>query len=341
MEFYQIKPGGHYGLSAVLKNGKVKEIRPQVLRKLKFPDYQKKLYEKSLSIVCNYTFQDKTRGWNKNIKAICHPFREDKLSIFPDNIDLWKLSESDFVDEIWIEAHRGRRRDKYDFCIFTIDTEQGIKCKGYHAVPLILQAANEMGLHGFLLDYYPTTMIKATPNPKEKYSLAHQLTKTRKKLARCKNVEIECGTRNQKQLSKIIRTSRFVIFPNNKDASPRMIPETIIRGTLLLVNKNIYGGWKYITKTNGMFFDSPPSMRELDEKPDYYKEEFKKALGHMMDTKWNPTHIIDEYYSDYGFFRAAGKLAKVVNKVEGHDDYKFVFYRNFAPLMAQWRKLKR
>jgi len=233
----KIRPGPHLGLAAVHNSGEVSKIQNEVLRKLKYPVYQQRLNRNSICIVCNYVFQDKTRGWADNIKAICHPFHDEKLGIFPNDKKLYLLSESDFIDELWVSCERGSHKDKkYDFTCFTIGTEQGIKCKGYHVLPLIAKAANELGLRGHIIDYYPSTMPRAhIPTNAEPYSLAYDLRKSMKHLRRYK-IEMIKGIQSQKLLCKTIKRSRFILFPNTRDASPRMIPEVLVRGTPILVN---------------------------------------------------------------------------------------------------------
>lgn len=51
-----------------------------------------------------------------------------------------------------------------------------------------------------------------------------------------------------------IEQSRCLFVPNVSDASPRIITEAICKGTPVLVNKNIFGGWKYVNENTGRFF---------------------------------------------------------------------------------------
>ena len=338
----KIRPGPHLGLAAVHKGGNVSKIGNEVLRKLKYPVYQQRLGRNSICIVCNYVFRDKTRGWGENIKAICHPFHDDVLSIFPPDKKLHFFSESDFIDELWVACQWGDNNDKkYDFTCFTIGTEQGIKCKGYHVLPLIAKAANELGLRGQIIDYYPTTSPEARiPKDAEPYSLAHDLRKSMKHLRRHK-VDIKRGVQTQKSLCKIMKRSRFVIFPNTRDASPRMIPEVLIRGTPILVNKHIYGGWKYVNETNGMFFDGPLNRKQIDENRDYYYNEVRSSMEAMLAKSFEPEDILKDYYSKYGFWNSAKRLAGIINDIEGRKLYRYIFYTDFAPLLEQWRKFEK
>ena len=49
--------------------------------------------------------------------------------------------------------------------------------------------------------------------------------------------------------------SEFFFIPNLSDASPRVAAEALSRGTPLLMNYHIVGGWKYINEQTGVFFD--------------------------------------------------------------------------------------
>jgi glycosyltransferase involved in cell wall biosynthesis len=79
-----------------------------------------------------------------------------------------------------------------------------------------------------------------------------------------------CGTNRRKDFSPKIEVIDFQIWSNfinymNQckflfctsiyDASPRIIVEALSLDIPVLLNKNILGGWKYITETTGMFFD--------------------------------------------------------------------------------------
>ena len=104
----RIRPLGHADLMGIPRKGDQRQcikLPNKALRKLKYPDYQKRLGPNAICIVCNYKFLTKSRGWAENLKAICHPFRDTK--VFPEDKQLHLFSESDFVDELWINVERG------------------------------------------------------------------------------------------------------------------------------------------------------------------------------------------------------------------------------------------
>ena len=53
-----------------------------------------------------------------------------------------------------------------------------------------------------------------------------------------------------------IEESRVLFVPNVSDASPRILTESLCKGTPILVNKHIFGGWKYVNDCTGAFFES-------------------------------------------------------------------------------------
>lgn len=52
-----------------------------------------------------------------------------------------------------------------------------------------------------------------------------------------------------------IRESRFMLFPNLEDASPRVLTEAMCLNKPIFVNENILGGWKYVNNDTGLFFN--------------------------------------------------------------------------------------
>eukprot|EP00873_Tetraselmis_striata_P022986 jgi/Tetstr1/443250/TSEL_031285.t1 len=57
------------------------------------------------------------------------------------------------------------------------------------------------------------------------------------------------------ELTNTMEQSEFFFVPNQSDASPRVAVEAMLRGTPLIMNKHISGGWKYINDQTGVFFD--------------------------------------------------------------------------------------
>jgi hypothetical protein len=58
------------------------------------------------------------------------------------------------------------------------------------------------------------------------------------------------------EFQKELQKAKFLFVPNLSDASPRIIVESMCYDLRLLVNYNIVGGWKYVTKETGEFFSN-------------------------------------------------------------------------------------
>jgi hypothetical protein len=334
-----IEPDVYKKLSAIDRSGKFVHIPNKIMRKLKWKEEQdRQLTPNSVCIVCNFSFMTKNRGWSDNIGAICHPFKD--TSIFPDQSKLHLFSESDFCDPLWMPGLvrcKAKEDYKYDFFCFTIDQAQGVKCKGYHSIPMMAKIAAEQGLRGVVLDYY-NVFPRPTYKNEEKGSLKDNTRITRKRVSKAKNIDVIKGSQSQKRITKLMNESRYVIFPNTRDASPRTIVETLLRGKPILVNKNIYGGWKYVNNDNGMFFDGATKLEELDSNSEYYYNELKTSMQKMRDHKFNSDDIINNHLSEYGFVKSSRRLAKIINKMESKKKYRYVAYREFENMLRQYCK---
>jgi len=314
-------------LMAVTKKGNIIDIPNRVMRKQRWKEEQdSKLTPNSICIVCNYSYYYKDRGWSDNVKDICHPFREYKMPAI--NKKLHLFSESDFCDTMWMEdisLSEKKENYEYDFFCFTIDSSQGVKCKGSISLPLIFKAAKELGMRGLVQDYYP----RALPPCKGDGWDIH-VRDVRKELSKMDNISIERGWVSQGRLNKLINKCKFVIFPNTRDASPRTIPETLLRGKSIMVNKNILGGWKYCNDVNGEFFDGAFDMEQLKSNEQYYYNEIKRVLIEMSNRNTNPGVIKNNYLEQYGFVNSSRRLAKIINRTEGHKKYRYVAYTDFS-----------
>jgi len=323
-----IPPDKYKSLMAVSHKNKLIKIPNKIMRKQRWAEEQdKKLTSNSVCIVCNYSYYYKDRGWSKNVKAICHPFKEYKQP-FRDDIKLHLFSESDYCDSMWMEdipLIPKKLEYKYDFFCYTIDSSQGVKCKGSYSLPLISEVAMELGMKGLILDYYP----KQIPVCNSGIGLDVIVQEVRRGLKKADNIKIHRGWVSQSRINQLIQDCKFVIFPNTKDASPRTIPETLLRGKSIMVNQNILGGWKYVNNVNGILYDGSFDVEDLNSKEQYYREKIKEALIWMSKRKDNPIDIKNNFLSKYGFINTAKRMASIINEIEGHDQYKYVAYTDF------------
>lgn len=73
---------------------------------------------------------------------------------------------------------------------------------------------------------------------------------------------------------KLVESCRAVFTPCVSDASPRVAAEAMSKGTAVLMNWHIVGGWKYINDKTGVFFHDEHDIKQAIEKlrsPDFQK----------------------------------------------------------------------
>lgn len=67
---------------------------------------------------------------------------------------------------------------------------------------------------------------------------------------------------SQDQFWLYVRQSRFLFLPQMHDASPRVSAQALALDVPLLMNKNLIGGWKYVTEKSGEYFNDMSDFRE-------------------------------------------------------------------------------
>jgi len=63
-------------------------------------------------------------------------------------------------------------------------------------------------------------------------------------------------------MMRVTAAARVAFVPNWWDASPRVITEALAVDVPVLVNRQILGGWKYLTPQTGVFFDDEGDVEE-------------------------------------------------------------------------------
>jgi hypothetical protein len=126
-----------------------------------------------------------------------------------------------------------------------------------------------------------------------------------------------------------MRAAKFVLFPNTADASPRLIVEALVRSRPVLVNRDIYGGWKYVNSKTGYLFKAP-SIKDYDKvDPEPYISSLQKGMQYVMSL--DPAVVKSSYYEKYGFLNTSKRLAEIVFQVTG-EKYDLVVFK-------EWRKI--
>lgn len=316
-----------------IKRGRIAKVPVTVMRKPFGINYQDKYIRKQgICITCDYRFYERKINWSSKVKAICHPFK--KTTIFPEDKKCYLLSESDFCDEL-LEPVDVRMSDwdeaAYDFVYFTLLSRQGIRCKGLYLLEMIDNVATDMGLRGVVINYNTITTSKHRYAPYKK-----MLSKIRKAWKKYKSLKTVSKCYTPKKVCAIMKSCKFVIFPNDADASPRLIPEALIRNTPVVVNSAIYGGWKYVGPETGSFFSAPTFDSVMaggfDKK---YLASLKAAIESAMEI--DRTGVAAAFYADYGFSNSVKTFAQIINEEFG-TSYKAVAFRDWKAALYKVAK---
>ncbi|CAE7501180.1 MFSD6, partial [Symbiodinium sp. CCMP2456] len=67
---------------------------------------------------------------------------------------------------------------------------------------------------------------------------------------------------SQDEFFAYVKQSRFLFLPQVHDASPRVITQALALDVPLLMNRNLIGGWKYLTETTGEFFSDATDIKQ-------------------------------------------------------------------------------
>jgi hypothetical protein len=92
------------------------------------------------------------------------------------------------------------------------------------------------------------------------------------------------GWVNYLDMLKMYNKAKFILIPNQADASPRVLTECLATNLACLVNENILGGWKYVNDKTGEFFTDEKNIRTSAER-----------LMSKLDSYQPRQYIIDNY----------------------------------------------
>jgi len=326
-------------LCAVTYDGKIINISNKVFRKWSSLKSQSRDGKNNIFIACDYRYREKTLEWGDNMAAFCHPFHEKYARLFPKNKPKFLFSESDMVDEKWLYSKCINKNICYDFVFFTMNSMQGVKCKGYHVLGLLDKAAGILGMKGLVVDFYKfrNKGEKEILGKINKGGTAHNLQLARVNSKNLNYLRYIQKVYTERDLCDLWKKVRFGFFGNTSDCSPRMLSEALLRGTPVLVNNKIFGGWKYITNNNGLLFDGASNSFDLNENKSHYLKSLVEAMKIMKTKVFNREVITSEYMSKYGFLNSSRRLALIINHIEGHNNYKLVAYKELSFLLKKCR----
>ena len=95
--------------------------------------------------------------------------------------------------------------------------------------------------------------------------------------------------------NKYLQRCKILLVSAVSDASPRTITDALSNGCAVLINKDIFGGWKYVVPETGEFFTSS------DDSVSGYKSIMSKgSQGDFDPSSW--------YGANYGKEKGALRL---------------------------------
>lgn len=97
---------------------------------------------------------------------------------------------------------------------------------------------------------------------------------------------------------KKIQQTKFMFVPNILDASPRIITQSLCLNIPILVNKNIIGGWKYVNKQTGEFFND--------------ETDIEISLSNILKKKYSPRKYFKKHYGPQKYGK---KLSLFLKKI--------------------------
>jgi len=208
-----------------------------------------------------------------NVSGWCHCFR-DPAKYGISGIPTALISESDFMGVNGINHDVKKRRDFIWACKGT-NTQK--TSKNAALLERCLPVMRDMGLSGYVVGFTRED-LPSEFGPNISFISKQSWSKLMKKAAQC----------------------RFAFFPNLMDASPRFMGEVLSMNIPVIVNKDIYGGWKYVNENTGQFFSSENDVRESIEKLyDNHKI--------LSPKEW--------WYDNYGPRHASVSLGSFISKI--------------------------
>ena len=247
----------------------------------------------------------------------CHCFRNPQEHLQTDKpIEL--MSESDFIDPMFVYVDKRDKKDKkWDFFYLTINNDAGFENKGLHQfIQSLKTLVLDRKLRGLVLAYFPDN-VKGWH---VKFS-----EEERKILQACEDrLTYKFGWMTAETLNNYMQACKFGFFPNTVDCSPRLLTESLCRNVPVMVNTNIWGGWKYVNKETGSLFD-PANPETIHAAIDFMQKntEFNAKRGFLRE---------------FGFKNSTERLATYVNRYVEDTGCTHMYFDRFGSIMKLLRR---
>jgi hypothetical protein len=163
----------------------------------------------------------------------CHCFRDPDRYLAPDAPRVL-ISESDFLDYDAVSpSNHGGPGENFDFVYVCLPGRWAEGTKNWTLAKRCLQRlCADLDLKGLLVGRWQILDLPFK-----------------------RNLTVVGDVRRHRLLNLLSR-SRLLFVPSVMDASPRILAEALCLDVAVLVNRQILGGWKYVTEATGAFFDS-------------------------------------------------------------------------------------
>lgn len=211
------------------------------------------------------------------IDCWCHPYRSPE-DLLPRGKPQILLSESDFIDPLYVKI--SKKTPKRDFFCFIMGGRKGQRRKGFGLLlDSLLSVLKETKLTGIVINYSSHKLVLSSSEKKKLKSIRRHIVYKHKKYS-------------PKGVSQVMAQSRFGFFPNYQDCSPLLLTECLVRNIPVLVNRDIYGGWKYVNDNTGAFF----TLGNVNEKVDF--------------VRYGKFYPREDFLSHYGFHKTSVRFAE-------------------------------
>lgn len=194
--------------------------------------------------------------------------------IFPPHVKLLLMSQSDFS----LPSAGRPMEKKYDFSFSGTDQDVAHNCEGWSSYAKNWSFVQE-SLVVMCGEFNMTGVLVATKDKQDKRACTIPSV--------CEGKIVQTKFLDQGEFFKYVKQSRFLFVPQIHDASPRVTTQALSLNVPLFMNRNIQGGWKYVTVKTGESFNDLTDFRPALQK-------LMRRLGEYEPQKWVKENYGDE-----------------------------------------------
>lgn len=199
---------------------------------------------------------DNKDNYESMVSAWLHCFRKPEEYI-NSGIPMLLWSESDCIDpQSLVPRVRGKEK-KYDLIYVCLDDDEERCVEGWQAYNRNWTVAKKC--FELLCRHRPDVRVLVVGRTKCKVKWCD---------GKVKNIPFQSSDKFIRYMEK----SRAIFVPNVTDASPRVLCQALCLNLRCLVNRDLVGGWKYVTDKTGEFFtDEHDFLEAFDGMMDKYE----------------------------------------------------------------------